>query len=102
MWWRVQNVGFSCACAGGAGSDAGPSGMEGEENGDVAGAGAEGTPVMMALPVRPQCMWTLDPAHACNIRGGQVQNPIPFKNPLQALLVPPAGGVCAALGPPAL
>ena len=40
----------------------------------MADAGAEGTPVMMALPVRPQCMWTLDPVHACNIRGGQVRN----------------------------
>ena len=62
--------------AGGAGSTAGPTGMEGE-NGDVAGAHAPEAPVVMALPVRPQCMWTLDPAHAANIRGGQARIRLP-------------------------
>ena len=34
-------------------------------------------PMLMALPVRPQCLWTLDPAHAHNIRGGQVGAALP-------------------------
>ena len=51
-----------------------------DENGDAGAPGlAEheggGHPALMALPVRPQCLWTLKPEHAGNIRGGQVLRP---------------------------
>ena len=49
-----------------------------DENGDghaphLAEQEGEGPPVLLALPVRPQCLWTLEPEHAANIRGGQVR-----------------------------
>lgn len=44
-----------------------------DENGGIEDAGRQGSaPVLVGLPVRPQCPWTLDPEYAVNIRGGQV------------------------------
>ena len=42
---------------------------------------------LMALPVKPQSTWTLEPEHALNIRGGQVT----------AILLSAAALQCAAL-----
>lgn len=44
-----------------------------DENGGIEDAGRQGSvPVLVGLPVRPQCPWTLEPEHAVNIKGGQV------------------------------
>ncbi|EIE27605.1 glycoside hydrolase [Coccomyxa subellipsoidea C-169] len=43
-----------------------------DENGGIEDAGRQGSaPVLVGLPVRPQCPWTLDPEYAVNIKGGQ-------------------------------
>lgn len=47
-----------------------------DENGEMVEirARSDSFPIaLMALPVKPQCMWTLEPEHAQNIRGGQVR-----------------------------
>lgn len=44
-----------------------------DENGGIEDAGRQGSvPLLVGLPVRPQCPWTLEPEHAVNIKGGQV------------------------------
>ncbi|BDA48591.1 beta-hexosaminidase [Coccomyxa sp. Obi] len=43
-----------------------------DENGGIEDASQQGSvPVLVGLPVRPQCPWTLEPEHAVNIKGGQ-------------------------------
>ena len=57
-----------------------------DENGGIEDAGRQGSiPVLVGLPVRPQCPWTLESEHAVNIKGGQVGaylfmtvRPVPF------------------------
>lgn len=53
-----------------AGADEGNAVME--ENGSAEGAGQSSVPVLMAVPVRPQRTWTLEPEYARFIKGGQV------------------------------
>lgn len=44
-----------------------------EENCGIEDASRQDSlPVLVGLPVRTHCPWTLEPEHAVNIRGGQV------------------------------
>ena len=75
----VHTLSYSCSCQSWADllSCAGTEHSSGnmDENGEMVEIRARSNsfPIaLMALPVKPQSTWTLEPEHAQNIRGGQV------------------------------
>ena len=63
---------LKCVCGAGVESSSGNM----DENGDLVDIRqrSDSFPIaLMALPVKPQSTWTLEPEHAQNIRGGQVR-----------------------------